>query len=110
MVRAFFFGSRLRLCRLILAWRRVFLVTPRKKKSISLFQRKSGFILSKICMNKKEQKIYKVEKQATKTKTTTSFMHEKIMYIATNEVNLHSDLTEVAIAVLNELPGIGPQQ
>lgn len=61
-------------------------------------------------MNKKEQKIYKVEKQATKTKTTTSFMHEKIMYIATNEVNLHSDLTEVAIAVLNELPGIGPQQ
>ena len=49
-------------------------------------------------MNKKEQKIYKVEEQATKT--TTSFMHEQIMYIATNEVNLHSDLTEVAMALL----------
>lgn len=91
MVTAFFFGSRLRLCRLILAWRRVFRVTPRNKKSIFLFQRKSGFILSKICMNKKEQKIYEVKEQATKT--TTSFMHEQIMYIATNEVNLHSDLT-----------------
>lgn len=42
-------------------------------------------------MNKKEQKIYEVKEQATKT--TTSFMHEQIMYIATNEVNLHSDLT-----------------
>lgn len=49
-----------------------------------------------------------MEEQATKT--TTSFMHEKIMYIATNEVNLHSDLTEVAMALLNEFPGIGPQQ
>ena len=54
-------------------------------------------------MNKKEQKIYKVEEQATKT--TTSFMHEQIMYIATNEVNLHSDLTEVAMALLNEFSG-----